>query len=120
MHYGDKEQIDNSVLVITVYNHEILGCKKKYLANGNFSKRYVDYQVTSIKKCENINPSTILRLLKDPYKLLNKYFSEKGLDPVTYEGFYEVILYTTNGYDLKISSVKNVTYDMSSPFNQLH
>jgi hypothetical protein len=121
MHYGDILQIDKAILIIVVYNHEILGCKEssKFKKDGSFSKKYVDYQITSIKKVKFINPRSLKLLLNEPYKILNKEFSKRKLDPSTSEGFYQVQLYTTDGYDLKISSINNVTYDVD-PFSQLH
>lgn len=121
MHYGDKHQIDAQRLKVVVYNHQILYCKKeqRFKKDGTFSKRYVDYQVTSIQYCELFNPRTLSKILREPYEIFNKEFSKRGLDPVEHEGFYEVEIISTDGYNAKIKSVLNVT-DSADFYKQLH
>ena len=89
MHYGDKQQIESAELEIVVYKHEILSnfvivvYKHEILSNfkhkemkrnknGVISKRCVHYQVTSIRKCQQISPQLLNRILSDPYKHLSK------------------------------------------------
>ena len=123
MHYGDEEQRLNEKLVVIVYNHEILGCKPENRINkdGKFSKRYVDYQVTSIQKCENFPPHILKRMLNDPFKFFNAIFSGWKLDPQTMEGFYEIEIGSGIG-DMNSwfpKSIAHVTHDIN-PLKTIH
>ena len=123
MHYGDKEQKLNEKMIVIVYNHERLGCKPEHRINkdGKFSKRYVDYQITSIQKCENFPPYILKRMLLDPFNFFNPVFSGWKLDPQTNEGFYEIEIGL--GYPNPDSwfpkSITHVTHD-ENPLKQLH
>lgn len=120
MHYGDKLQIRDSKLILIIYNHEILGCKleNRIKVDNTWSKRYVDYAVTSIQYCEFFNPRTLMKILKDPYKFVNNEFSKRELDPKN-EGWFEVHFTTTDGYNAKITKIWNVDKSMNH-FKHLH
>lgn len=120
MHYGDKHQLDAQRLRVVVYNHQILGCKKesRIKKDGTFSKKHVDYQVTSIQCCELFNPNTLRKILDKPYEIFNKEFSKRGLDPVKEEGWYEITL-TSDGYKPKIVSFYDVSNSMDF-YKHLH
>ena len=58
MHYLDDKQIENNILQIVLYKHEVLP-----------SEDEIDYEITSIQKCQYVPPRLILKLLKNPNKL---------------------------------------------------
>jgi hypothetical protein len=93
MHYGDKNQLTNSHLEIVVYKHEILGKEISRNKNGLVSKRCVDYEITSIRKCEKISPRVLNRILSDPYKHLTK-----ALDFIPFEEWVLVKITDLDGY----------------------
>ena len=99
MHYNDKEAIENCKLVIVVYKH------------GTSKEDKYDYQITSIKKCEYINPFLLLRL----FKKTNKYFKDVLKNEMV-EHYYEIEITVLDGYsnfDIKyVEDVSNTDYDI--------
>ena len=105
MHYGDKEQLDNSKLKLVVYNHSIAGSTLKKNKDGLLSRRCVDYQVTSIQKCTCFSPSVLMKILKDPHKHLAKYLTDIPL-----ESWILVKIEDLDGWgQLKVKSVEVVS-----------
>ena len=80
MHYGDSHQKTNQKLRVIVYKHAILGTPPAYKEDGALTKESVFYQVTSIRECHLFNPSLLTKIIKDPYKYLNKELSDKPFD----------------------------------------
>jgi hypothetical protein len=93
MHYGDEKQLKDCSLELVVYKHEILGAKHKINKDGIQSKRYVDYDVTSIRKCEKFPPRVLSRILRDPYAYL-----AKPLNSLPFEEWILVKIEDVDGY----------------------
>jgi hypothetical protein len=105
MHYGDKEHLAESRLIVVVYKHEIMGVPLKRNKRGLVSKRCVDYEVASIQECKMINTRTIKKLLSDPYSILSK-----SLDHVPNEEWVLVKIKEIDGWDkLEITPIEIVS-----------
>lgn len=103
MHYNDKESIEKSKLVIVVYKH------------GTSKQDKYDYQITSIKQCEYINPFLLLRL----FKKTNKYFKDILKDEKV-EHWYEISIKVLDGYtNFSINYVKDVS-NSNNELDRLH
>ena len=99
MHYEDLEAIENGKLVIVIYKH------------GTSKKDKYDYQISSIKRCEYVNPFLLFQL----FKKTNKYFKDV-LKNETVEHYYEIEITILDGYskfDIKyIKDVSNTPNDI--------
>jgi hypothetical protein len=104
MHYGDKQQLKESLLEIVIYKHEVLGSTFKRNKDGVVSKRCVDYQITSIQKCEKFNPRVLNNLLSDPYKYLSK-----DLDNLPTEEWFLIKIVDSNGWKFEIKPMASVS-----------
>ena len=103
MHYNDKEAIEKSKLVIVVYKH------------GTSKKNKFDYQISSIKRCEYINPFRLLRI----FRKTNKYFKDVLKNEIE-EHYYEIEITILDGYTkFSIDYIKDVS-DTPNDIDQLH
>lgn len=93
MHYGNKKQLIDCSLEVVIYKHEICGAKHKINKNGIQSRRFVDYEITSIRKCEKFPPRVLSRILKDPYEYLSK-----SLNSLPFEEWVLVKIEDLDGY----------------------
>ena len=115
MHYGDEKQQEQQLLEITVYKHSICGRNVKRNKNGLLSKTCVDYAINAIQDCKYINPNTLMKLFKDPYKYL-----AKDLDQVAFEEWIWVKLSDEDGYgDIKVRALAVVS-EHPNEFLRLH
>ena len=127
MHYGDRKQNKSNILTIVVYKHGIMGrdvykhgimgWKPRYKKDGTLSRSSVDYDVTSIQKCQYFPPRILRNLLSDTYSHVNTKMSK-----LPFEKYYELEL-VTRIRDMQllvhVLSVKDVT-DSKNEFKRLH
>lgn len=103
MHYDNPESIEKSKLVLVVYKH------------GTSKVNKFDYQITSIKRCEYINPFLLLRL----FRKTNKYFRDI-LKKEIEEHYYEIEITILDGYTkFSINYIKDVS-DSDNDIDRLH
>jgi hypothetical protein len=114
MHYGDDKQLKDSILEIVIYKHEVLGTKFKRNKNGIVSKRCVDYQITSVQRCEKFNPRVLNNLLSDPYKYLSN-----DLDSLPNEEWFLIKIVDIDGWDFEIKPLARVS-DHPNEIYRLH
>jgi hypothetical protein len=76
MHYGDKKQLDNNILIVSIYVH--------YALDLNKIERYIE--MSSIHECKFFNPDLLSDIIFDPDKFLNKKF--KNIK----EGYYKTTI----------------------------
>ena len=121
MHYEDLDY-KKQWIILVVYNHEILSCNKRSCLkkDGTLSKKYVDYQITSIQRSGTFNPLALKKILNDPYAFFNKEFSYMYHAYKKFnENFWEIKIAIQDGYTPVISTIKNVTNDKNF-LKQLH
>jgi hypothetical protein len=115
MHYGDEEQLKKSKLELVIYKHEIVNQSIKRNKNGLLSKRCVNYEITSIKKCKYFNTRVLKQILEDPYN-----FFANSLDKYPFEEFILLKVQDTDGWGkIKVLDSKVVT-DHANPLMTLH
>lgn len=111
MHYGDKEQLENSRLEFIIYKYSVSGSQFRRNKNGITSRRCVDYQFCSILKCEHFNPNILTKIIKEPYNYL-----ARELDSVDFENFIKVTLKDLDGHgnfrveEVKVVSMERMTF----------
>jgi hypothetical protein len=106
MHYGDEHQAKNQKLRIVVYKHGVAGkvSKPEYKPDGLLKRNSVSYQIASIQECHLFDVGILYRMMKDPYKYLNKALSDKP-----FEEWMELEI-TSPDYDkIEVLSVTNVS-----------
>ena len=109
MHYLDEEHIEHNILKLVLYKHDVLGNDFKYLPEK------VDYQITSIQKCQYIDPRNILKLLKKP----NKLSKIKEIAILKNENWWLITFVQKEWDNLCFISAENVS-DNDDEFLKLH
>ncbi len=104
MHYGDEYQEKNQKLRIGVYKHSIAGKPAEYTKKGLLKKGTVDYEISSIQECHLFDVGILFRMLKEPFKYLNKSMSNQK-----FEEWY-ILEITSPDYDkIEVLSIENVS-----------
>lgn len=82
MHYGDKEQIENNLLVVVVYkhSHSIENMKNEFI-----------YDLKSIQQCQYFTPSILKKILYMDKEWSHTYFN-KILDSYPVEHYYKITI----------------------------
>lgn len=101
MHYLDKQQLDENILELVIYIHNILGDTDES-----------SIQVSSIQTCKYISPSILQKVLMVPEYFINVRDYER-------ERWLLVTLKETDDCLLTVLSVENVT-ETKNEFHRLH
>ena len=105
MHYGDDQQLKHSELVLGIYKHTIAGRPSAHHL----------VTVASIQSCKYFNPYIVIKLLKEPHKLLRKILLNQPL-----ETWLEVKFKQTDKKPYwQVESVKAADLE-ADPFTGLH
>ena len=103
MHYGDKEQIENNVLVLVVYKH------------STSRKNSFEYELSAIHDCKMFPVRLLNKILSEPKKCLGKYFKDKEA-----ECWYKATIKSTDGFfEFEVPSIEDVS-ESNSEFDRLH
>jgi hypothetical protein len=90
MHYRDEYQVENNILKIGIYIHEVLGTDETQL------------EISSIHECRFIVPYCIKMLIDNPHEELMKYDEIKACKTET---FYLVTFKENENGDLEIKDI---------------
>lgn len=110
MHYGDKEQVEENIIVIGVYLHE----KYKKDSKGSYQPtgKLDIIEVKSIQECRYVSPWSVSKLIKKPGKFIK--ITDQKL-----ESWYLVTLSETDWGELEVLSIGNVSKS-ENEFHRLH
>ena len=105
MHYHDPIQINSAELILVIYKHGIAGLPAHHHI----------VTVCSIQLCQYFDPYIVIKILKEPHKLLRKILLKEPLETWLVVRFKQ----TDKKPYWKVESVKAADL-MANPFTGLH